>query len=89
MPQATSALVTTPAARKGAGRVPDSGSTQDYPVREYIGAMAVELAQMARWDGDEALGCALDVVARLAGDPAPRPEPIDTGAAVPKKRGRG
>ena len=25
----------------------------DYPVREYVAAMATELAGMARWDGDE------------------------------------
>ena len=32
----------------------------EFPVREYIGAMAQELAQMARWDGDEALAVMLE-----------------------------
>lgn len=63
----------------------DPAASADYPVREYIGSMAVELAQMARWDGDETLGCALDVVARLAAEPAIRPAAaqVDTG---PRKR---
>ncbi|MFN7388206.1 hypothetical protein [Brevundimonas sp.] len=43
----------------------------EYPVREYIGAMAVELAQMARWDGDEDLGRLLDAAVARAGEPAP------------------
>ncbi|MGO4411070.1 MULTISPECIES: hypothetical protein [unclassified Brevundimonas] len=38
----------------------------DYPVREYVAAMARELATMARWDGDEQLASALDVAADLA-----------------------
>ncbi len=29
-------------------------------------AMAVELANMARWDGDEKLACALEAAAELA-----------------------
>ncbi|MBU2380346.1 MAG: hypothetical protein KJ824_14385 [Alphaproteobacteria bacterium] len=45
---------------------------QEFPVREYIGAMALELAQMARWDGDEALGRLLDSAAGLAGEPLSR-----------------
>lgn len=40
----------------------------EYPVREYIGAMAVELAEMARWDGDEALARILDSAAALAAE---------------------
>jgi hypothetical protein len=32
----------------------------DYPVREYVAAMASELATMARWDGDEQLASALE-----------------------------
>lgn len=43
----------------------------DYPVREYVAAMAAELAGMARWDGDEKLASALDVAADLARDAAP------------------
>ena len=27
-------------------------SAPEFPIREYVGAMAAELAQMARWDGD-------------------------------------
>ena len=46
-------------------------SEPEYPVREYIGAMAQELAQMARWDGDEVLGVLLDAVADRAGDAQP------------------
>ena len=44
----------------------------EFPVRDYIGAMALELAQMARWDGDEALGRLLDSAAALAGQPQVR-----------------
>lgn len=63
MPQATSANASHSTPRS-------SGvSAEDYPVREYIGAMAAEMAQMARWDGDEALGDALDTVVRLASEP--------------------
>ncbi len=40
----------------------------EFPVREYIGAMALELAQMARWDGDEALARLLESAASLAGE---------------------
>ncbi len=43
----------------------------EYPAREYIGSMAAELAQMARWDGDEDLGKLLDAAAARAGEPAP------------------
>lgn len=38
----------------------------DRPVREYVAAMARELAQMARWEGDETLGKLLDGVAEVA-----------------------
>lgn len=75
MAQATSSLVTTPAARAAADLSPRGGAPEDYPVREYIGAMAGELAQMARWDGDEALGRALDVATRLAAGPRPEIDP--------------
>lgn len=40
------------------------------PIREYISALATELAQMARTDGDENLGAVLDVAAALAQRPA-------------------
>ena len=46
---------------------------REFPVREYIGAMAVELAQMARWDGDEILGRLLDAVAARAEEIPPAP----------------
>lgn len=38
----------------------------EFPVREYIGAMAMELAQMARFDGDEPLAVILDAAADRA-----------------------
>lgn len=41
-------------------------SAAEFPVREYVGAMAAELAQMARWDGDEKLACLLDSAAQAA-----------------------
>jgi hypothetical protein len=49
----------------------DNGATE-FPVREYIGAMALELAQMARWDGDEALARLLESASALAGEPVVR-----------------
>ena len=44
----------------GQGRPVGAGLAKEYPVREYIGSMARELAQMARWDGDEHLARLLD-----------------------------
>lgn len=38
----------------------------DYPIREYVAAMAAELAGMARWDGDERLAGLLEGAADLA-----------------------
>ncbi|CAN5413594.1 hypothetical protein BH09PSE1_BH09PSE1_15280 [soil metagenome] len=35
-------------------------SKREYPVREYIAGMTQELAQMARWDGDEVLAGLLE-----------------------------
>ncbi len=52
---------------------PEPERPPEFPVREYIGAMALELAQMARWDGDEALGRILDSAAALAAEPLSRP----------------
>lgn len=37
-----------------------------YPVRDYIGAMADELARLARFDGDEALAVILEAAANRA-----------------------
>lgn len=45
----------------------------EYPVREYIAAMARELAQMARWDGDETLAVLLEAVEARAEGAAPGP----------------
>lgn len=39
----------------------------EYPVREYVAAMSRELAQMARWDGDETLAVLLEAAAERAG----------------------
>jgi hypothetical protein len=39
---------------------------EGYSVRDYIRAMSQELAQMARWDGDEQLACVLEAAATLA-----------------------
>jgi hypothetical protein len=50
----------------------DAPRLEDYPVREYIGAMTLELAQMARWDGDEQLACVLEAAAVLAQSPLER-----------------
>ena len=58
-------------------------ASSDFPVREYIGAMALELAQMARWDGDEALARVLDSAASLAGETLVR-KPVEV--AGPARR---
>ncbi|WP_436355430.1 hypothetical protein [Brevundimonas sp. CEF1] len=50
----------------GQSRRPSSPDLTDYPVREYVAAMAVELASMARWDGDEKLAFALEAAADMA-----------------------
>ena len=42
---------------------------KDYPVREYVAALARELATLARFDGDEALGKLLDGAAEAAERP--------------------
>ena len=46
----------------------------EYPVREYVGAMAAELAQMARWNGDEPLARLLDAAAALSHQPLTHPD---------------
>jgi hypothetical protein len=43
---------------------------KDFPVREYVSAMARELAHMARGEGDEALAGVLDSAADMAARPA-------------------
>ena len=62
------------AATKREVSVPDDGggvSTREYPVREFIGARALELAQMARWVGETGLAALLDAVADRAGQSNP------------------
>lgn len=49
------------------------GQSKDFPVREYIAAMAQELAQMARWDGDEALAVMLEAAVSRAATTLERP----------------
>ncbi|MNI32145.1 hypothetical protein D3C77_253410 [compost metagenome] len=51
-------------------RQPASPDLTDYPVREYVAAMAAELAGMARWDGDEELASLLEGAAERARRPA-------------------
>ncbi len=57
----------------------------EFPVREYIGAMALELGQMARWDGDETLARLLDSAAALAGEPLRR-APVETVDRVRRRQ---
>lgn len=45
---------------------PSETAQAEYPVRDYIADMAADMARMARWDGDEQLACALELVVRLA-----------------------
>ncbi|MEN5145686.1 hypothetical protein [Brevundimonas diminuta] len=52
-------------------RKPTSPDLTDYPVREYVAAMAAELAGMARWDGDERLAGLLENAADMARRTAP------------------
>ncbi|MFC5342976.1 hypothetical protein ACETK8_13840 [Brevundimonas staleyi] len=53
-------------------QTPKTEPATEFPVREYIGAMSLELAQMARWDGDEALARLLESASTLAGEPLVR-----------------
>lgn len=55
----------------GAATSQPCAKVQDYPVRDYVAAMAGELARMARWDGDERLACVLEAAADLASRPSP------------------
>ncbi len=57
-------VVAEPAVRRS------KASMTDSPVREYICALATELAQMARKEGDEPLGAVLDAAAVLAQRPS-------------------
>ena len=60
-----------------------SEAPTEYPVREYIGSMVLELAQMARWDGDEPLGRLLDSAASLAAEPVVR-APVERPQTQPR-----
>lgn len=58
---------------------PSGGApAKEYPVREYIGSMCLELARMARWDGDERLAVLLEAASGRAGEPAPVREVLET-----------
>ena len=59
-------------AESASTRTAQNDQPTEFPVREYIGAMALELAQMARFDGDEALARLLDAAAALAAEPLKR-----------------
>ncbi len=58
----------------------------EFPVREYIGAMALELAQMARFDGDEPLAVMLGAAADRAATGSRRPHPVVREAEPSIKR---
>ena len=47
----------------------DKEPPAEYPVREYIAGMSRELAQMARWDGDEGLAVLLEAAVARAESP--------------------
>ncbi|MFN4287091.1 MAG: hypothetical protein ACK4E3_01170 [Brevundimonas sp.] len=53
-----------------AGQPPRAGASQvghdPFPMREYIGAMAAELAAMARHEGDEPLARVLEQAVGIA-----------------------
>lgn len=57
---------------------PETGTAKEYPVREYIGGMCLELAQMARWDGDERLAVLLETAAARAHEARPDRLEIET-----------
>ncbi|CAN5378970.1 hypothetical protein BH10PSE2_BH10PSE2_17690 [soil metagenome] len=57
---------------------------KEYPVREYIGSMAQELAQMARWDGDECLAVLLDAVVNRAAETGATSVPARPATATPR-----
>lgn len=62
----TDATNTHPEAHTTGKRRASVPDLKDYPIREYVAAMSAELAQMARWDGDERLACVLDTAATMA-----------------------
>ncbi|WP_428149602.1 hypothetical protein [Brevundimonas sp.] len=76
-------------ASEAAGEKPSRATQQEaateFPVREYISAMALELAQMARWDGDDVLQKLLESASALASKPLDRPatQIVDPGRRRP------
>ncbi len=54
------------------GQVTQTADLADYPLREYVASMAVELANLARSDGDVRLARALEGAAQLAREVEPR-----------------
>ena len=61
-----------------------TAEADDHPVREYIGAMAQQLALMARWDGDETLARMLEAAVSIAAEPAPEAQPLETQPRRPR-----
>ena len=59
------------ARRKSAPTTPGRSDIEAaaFPTREYIGAMALEMARMARDEGDGRLAVMLEQVAQVAGAP--------------------
>ncbi|NBW07859.1 MAG: hypothetical protein EBR82_07520 [Caulobacteraceae bacterium] len=51
---------------------------REYPVREYIAGLSIELARMARWDEDERLAILLEAAAARATEPRAGRPPIET-----------
>ena len=54
----------------------------DYPMREYIGGMSRELADMARRDGDEMLAVQLERASDRAALPALKEPPLQIQTAA-------
>jgi hypothetical protein len=82
MPNPHQATATPPSVRTPET---EAGPTE-FPVREYIGAMALELAQMARFDGDEPLAVMLGAAADRAATGSGRPHPVVREAEPSIKR---
>ena len=61
----------TASTNAGSQQNPTQAEALDYPMREYIGGMTRDLAQMARRDGDEILAVQLERASDRAALPAP------------------
>ncbi len=57
---------------RSAKQVRQTADLADYPLREYVASMAVELANLARSEGDVRLARALEGAAQLAREIEPR-----------------